>query len=100
MNKDINTMIELQRIWNNILKGTDNISDNDRSVTNWRREVEDKKHMFSQLDKEIKNSKILSNQNSKLIINQCVRGILKKLKKSFDIYLKFLFYVLHGNFKK
>ena len=43
MNKDIETMIELQRFWDNILRAENNIKKNNESVTYWEKELQTRK---------------------------------------------------------
>ena len=58
MNKDIETMIELQRCWDNVLRAVNEIEKAKNSIGKLHKELDEKKKSYTDLESEIKNTKM------------------------------------------
>ncbi|MCU0821810.1 MAG: C4-type zinc ribbon domain-containing protein [Spirochaetes bacterium] len=58
MNKDIETMIELQRYWDGVLRALGEIEKAESSIKRYNKELEDTKRIFAGLEFDIKNIKM------------------------------------------
>ncbi|MFH0977347.1 MAG: C4-type zinc ribbon domain-containing protein [Spirochaetota bacterium] len=83
MNKDIKTMIDLQRYMDNILRGKNGIEKNEKSILYWKKEQEEKKKEILILEENIKELKITIKQKEIDLSEK--EEQLKKLEKRKDI---------------
>jgi uncharacterized protein len=58
MNKDISIMIELQRYWDNVLRGKSDIEKSEKSVLYWKDQLKQKSDEIFSLENNIKNIKV------------------------------------------
>lgn len=57
MNKDIERMIELQRYWDNVLRGREDMGKSGKSISFWEEKIAGKRRETAALENEIKNMK-------------------------------------------
>lgn len=83
MNKDIKLMIELQRYWDNVLRGRNDIEKSEKSILHWKRQVDEKAKELSLLEEKIKETKVIIKQKEIELSENDEQ--IKKLNKRRDI---------------
>lgn len=83
MNKDIKLMIELQRYWDNILRGRNDIEKSEKSILHWKKQVDEKAKELSKLEEKIKETKVIIKQKEIELSENDEQ--IKKLNKRRDI---------------
>ena len=83
MNKDIKVMIELQRYWDNVLRGRNGIEKSEKSILHWKKQVYEKAKELSQIEEKIKETKVIIKQKEIELSENDEQ--IKKLNKRRDI---------------
>lgn len=83
MNKDIKVMIELQRYWDNVLRGRNDIEKSEKSILHWKKQVDEKAKELSQIEEKIKETKVIIKQKEIELSENDEQ--IKKLNKRRDI---------------
>ena len=83
MNKDISIMIELQRYWDNVLRGKSDIEKSEKSIQYWKDQIKAKSNEIAALENNIKNVKVTINEKENDLSERDEQ--IKKLEKRKDI---------------
>jgi uncharacterized protein len=83
MNKDISVMIELQKYWDNVLKGKSDIDRNEKSILYWNDQIKNESSQILSLENHIKNIKISIKEKETELAERDEH--IKKLEKRKEI---------------
>jgi uncharacterized protein len=83
MNKDISIMVELQRYWDNVLRGKSDIEKSEKSILYWKDQLKEKSNEISLLENNIRNIKVFINEKETELSEKDEQ--IKKLEKRKEI---------------
>jgi uncharacterized protein len=83
MNKDITLMVELQRYWDNVLRGRSDIERSEKSIQHWNDQLKAKSNEILAMEGSLKNIKVSINEKETELSEKDEQ--IKKLEKRNDV---------------